>query len=59
MGIVWEQCCMCPVYVWMPHATYLGLQEFQQIMVVDVVVVKISSCEYVVTKIELRMDVAM
>ena len=50
---------MCPVYAGMPHATYLWSQEFQQIMVMDVVVVKIFSCEYVVTKIELRMDVAM
>ena len=39
-GIVWDQCCICPVYVRMPHATDLGLQEFQQTMVADVGVAK-------------------
>ena len=39
-GIVWEWCCMCPVYIRMPHVTDLGSQEFQQMMVADVVVAK-------------------
>ena len=38
MGIIWEWCCMCPTYVGMPHATDLGSQEFQQMMVADLVV---------------------
>ena len=43
----------------MPHVTDLGLWEFQRMMVPDAVVMKISSHEYVVAKIESRVDVVM
>ena len=39
-GIIWDQCCICPAYIRMPHVTDLGSQEFQQMMVVDAVVTK-------------------
>ena len=49
-GIVWEQYCACPVHIRSPLVSELGSGEFYQMMVMDGVVTKISSCEYVVTK---------
>ena len=48
MGIIWEWCCMCPVYVGMSHATDLGLRGT---MVAEEVVMKNFSHEWVVAKI--------
>ena len=45
-----EWCCVCPAYVGMSHATNLQSREFYQMMVTDVVVAKIFSHEWVVTK---------
>ena len=50
MGIVQEWHCSCPAYVKMPHVTDLGSQEFNEQLVMDGVVMIISSCENVVMK---------
>ena len=57
MGRVQEWCWICPAYVGMPHETNLGLQEFQQMMAVHAVAMKVFCHEYVVAKIQSQMDV--